>query len=180
MDEKTKMDAVMTAFENRKDIQSLKRKERAAMDRFDIATVMEIRGKMRKELDRMMEAMIQERRSLYETVEGMSDEDKSFVMAGIHALLYLSDAFVGIMGDINATLKKKDRFAKLDAFQRMTRLFKDCENEVSFLLRDCSMEYKIGFATRSDEVREMLVDYARRAIEEGNGKYIEEADKAYT
>lgn len=176
MKEEEKLSELRISFENRKDIAKLIDKYNKEIRNYRLASAMEIKAKIDAEWKKEAEFMMSERKSLYDAVDGMSEEDKETILAGIHAMLYVSDAFMGLFEEVNATLRKKDRFAKLDAFQKLGRLFNECENEVKFLLNGCSLEYQIGFATRSDEVREMIMDYTKKAIAEGNERFMAEAE----
>lgn len=175
---KNELEIFRDSFESRKDIIKLRKREREAMRNFDMVTMMRVRQEIEDKFVEEATAIKETRTSFYGAVEGMDDDKKKKLLACLHAMLYVSDVFVGVMMDMNDTLQEYDKSMTLDAFGNLSKLFRECEKEIKFLLTGCTMEYQIGFATRTDELREMVMDFAMKSIEEGNERFKEEAEMA--
>lgn len=54
----------------------------------------------------------------------------------------------------------------------------ECKKEVDYLTKDMSRSFQIAFATRSDEMREVIEEMVRNDIKKGTDRFEREADMA--
>lgn len=162
-------------FDERKDIAKLIKKMNDLYYKGDFIKSLEIRKRIEEMWDKEKLVVLEVKRSVMDTVGDLPKEEQLEMLTMLHSIFFLSDIFVGILGDFKDAIKRVEPNSRMERFDGIEKLVKECEAEVSYLLKGCSLNYNIAFASNSDKLRDMVMDFTRNAIIEGTDMYEEEA-----
>lgn len=164
------------AFDERKDIKKMVKRMNDRYYAGDFVGAVEIKKEIERIWESEKDVILVSKKSVMQMVDELDDEGKIEILSELHAVLYLSDVFVGILTDFKENIKRIERHSDFIRFDHMAKLVKECEAEVSYLLKGCSRGYNVAFAVRSDELKDMVMDFTRRTIKEGTDIYASEAE----
>ena len=128
-------------FDERKDIAKLIKKMNDLYYKGDFVKSLEIRRRIEEMWDKEKSVVLEVKRSVMDTVGDLPKEEQLEMLTMLHSIFFMSDIFVGILGDFKDAIKRVEPNSRMERFDGIEKLVKECEAEVSYLLKGCSLNF---------------------------------------
>lgn len=162
----------------RKDVRKLVDKSNECYARMDFVGAMKYRAQIKEIIDRESSLLLTRKESVIDMVGKSDDGTKLKVLTYLHSMTCMADVFNGLLIDFKDLIKSLSNNSKFVRFDNLDRLMEECKKEVDYLTKDMSRSFQIAFATRSDEMREVIEEMVRNDIKKGTDRFEREADMA--
>lgn len=161
---------------SRKDIRKLVDKSNECYAKSDFVRAMRYRQQIKEIIDRESAIILTRNESVIDMVKDNDDETKLRILTYLHSMTCMADVFNGLLIDFKDLITSLSNNSRFMRFDNLDKLMAECKKEVDYLTKDMSRSFQIAFATRSDEMRDMIEDMVKNDIKKGTARFEKEAE----
>lgn len=161
---------------SRKDIRKLVDKSNECYAKSDFVGTMRYRQQIKEIIDRESAIILTRNESVIDMVKDNDEETKLRMLTYLHSMTCMADVFNGLLIDFKDLITSLSNNSRFMRFDNLDKLMAECKKEVDYLTKDMSRSFQIAFATRSDEMRDMIEEMVRNDIKKGTARFEKEAE----